>query len=551
MKTKILITIILLMTPLAFSQVKTLDREYVPIMYKTAEAPLFGLNVAEWTAYRFDNNSQSWHVIPFQFDQLSDSDKYDKNSDGITDATDEITFMPSDVGDQAGISDWPNNAPTESERIELQIVDPLDATKMGWVYLFKNATTQSVPGYLQYLSGPQAAPAADTIETDVYKVGHNSNGWIDYLKFSSGNVDIVDRFKLRLKGKSFLIPAYDINEDFVEATSDPEKVSFYNGPVRAFHITKADILLEKLGIALLPKRSSFKYNYEYTPYSFAIEAQTDIDAALLALFGVKLMRQSLDFNENAVGMTFYSDTNRDGVLIDGIVTDFSDVISQDKQQNWVMATGDQGTVFLIFDVDIMKNSKRSIYFRDQKDNSWTGDETENTGDEFSYGDMGVMIRATGDALITDKLSIIFKGYFINRTHVSANFGDQLLAWEQNPVQLNAVTQPYKETKVTQAEVQPERFYLDAAYPNPYSLASNKNIIFSFTGRRNEVYDLVVYNMIGQQITSFKNLSVDVNGRATVRWDGRDDIGLSVAPGVYFYQLKNDAELETQKLIIAR
>jgi hypothetical protein len=550
MKTILFLTTFLMLTQLAVAQEKTLDREYVPIMQKTAAAPLFELNVEEWTAFRFDSNANSWSPIPFQFDQLSDAENYDKNADGKTDATDEITFMPSDVGDKASRAEWLDAS--EAERIEIEVVDPLDESKKGWIYLYKNATTaQSARGYLDYFAGPQAVPAADTIVTDVFKLGHNNNGWIDYLKFSSSDVDIIDRFKMRLKGKSFLIPSYDINEDFVEATTDPEKVAFYNGPVRAFHQTKADILLEKLGIALLPKRSSFKYYYEYTPYSFAIEAETDIDASLLALFGVKLIRQSLDFNEKAIGMTFYSDTNRDGILIDGVVSDYSDVLGQDQQQNWVMATGDQGTVFLIFDMDIMKNSKRSVYFRDQKDNEWTGDDTKNTGDEFSYGDMGVMIRASGDALITDKLSIIFKGYFIDRTNVSANFGEQILAWEQNPVNVNAVLQQQDLTDVTQSEVQPLDFHLDAAYPNPYSLASNKNIILKFSGHRNDYYDLVVYNMIGQQITTFKNLTVDANGRYQLKWDARDQFGVTVAPGVYFVQLQNGPELQTQKLVISR
>ncbi len=551
MKKIMFLTTLVLLTRFAVAQDKTLDRDYVPIMFKTAEAPLFNLNVNDWAAFRFDNNSKSWSAIPFQFDQLSDSEKYDRNGDDITDATDEITFMPSDVGDKAGLAEWLDSA-VEAERIELEIVDPLDESKKGWVYLYKiGATAQTAPGYLEYILGPQATPAADTIKTDVFTLGHNRNGWIDYLTFSKAGIDIVDRFKMRLKGKSFLVPSYDINEDFVEATTDPENVSFFSGPVRAFHITKADILLEKLGIALLPKRSSFKYNYEYTPYSFAIEAQTDIDASLLALFGVKLMRQSLDFNENAIGMTFYSDTNRDGVLIDGLVSDYSDVLAQDKQQNWVMATGDHGTVFLIFDIDIMKNSRRSIYFRDQKDNSWTGDDTQNTGDDFSYGDMGVMIKATGDALITDKLSIVFKGYFIDRTNVSANFGEQLLAWEQNPVNVTAVTQTQDVSGIATTDFQPADFRLESVYPNPYSILSNKNVVFTFSGHRNDYYDLVVYNNIGQQIVEFRDLSVDANGHSALRWDGRDQFGLPVAPGVFFVQLKNGVDIQTQKLVISR
>ena len=303
---------------------------------------------------------------------------------------------------------------------------------------------------------------------------------------------------------------------------------------------------------MIPKRSSFEYNYEYTPYSFEIEAETAIDASLLVIFGVQLIRQSLDFSPHAAGMMFYSKSNPDGVLIDGVVTDYSDVLDQSERQNWVMASGETGTVFLMFDINLMKNSKRRIYFRDQKENPWTGDETGNTGDQYSYGDMGVMIEATGDALITDKLTISYKGYFLDKTNANVEFGKQLLSWEQNPIDVSASTQYYEPaTLVEEPGSRPDDFKLHAAYPNPFSMTSDQSVRFEFSGQVNELYNLVVYNAIGQQVAEFKNLTVNSNGRHSLLWDAHDNVGMPLMTGVYFYKLQNGAKIQTGKLVVSR
>ncbi|MBN1480210.1 T9SS type A sorting domain-containing protein [candidate division KSB1 bacterium] len=545
---------VLLMARHALSQVNTLDRRYVPVTYKTAARPLFELNVNEWTAYRFDRATKSWSAIPFQFDQLTDTDRYDRNKDDLTDATDEMIFLPTDTGDKAELSDWiTDEMSRQAERIELQLTDPLNPSKQGWIYLFKNVMTKpKVQNYIDYIPGPPDQAAADTIVTTAFKLGHSKNGWIDYLKFTGGKNDFIDRFKLRLKGEGILVPPYEINEDFVQAETGDDVVAFYPGPVRLFHISRADILLEKLNLPIISKPSPFEYNYEYTPYSFAIEAETDIDASLLAIFGVRLIRQSLDFNNNAVGMTFYSANNPNGVLIDGVATSYSDALNQSERENWVMATGDHGTVFLIFNITIMKNSRRRIYFHDEKNNSNTGDMTQNTGDSFSIGDMGVMIEATGDALITNRLAVTYKGYFIDRANVNFEFGEQLLAWEQNPLNVTAVLQMYDPTGIVESEPgPPDDFQLYSTYPNPYHLNSAARIRFEFGGSVNNLYDIVVYNVIGQKVVEFKNLAVNANGRHVVLWDARDANGLLTAPGVYFVQLDNGIQTLTQKLIISR
>ena len=354
--------VVLFFTQSALTQIKTLDRAYVPAVQKTTTAPLWNLTINEWTAFRYDAATDTWTAIPFQFDQMNENgDRIDRDASGITDISDEVIFLPTDAGDQANATDWLDDENSkQSERIEIEVTDPLDQKKKAWVYLYKNiATDANVPGYLSYTAGPSETPAADTVATSAFTLGHNQEGWIDYLKFANGNQDIIDRFKLRIKGDGILTPAYEINEDYVEASTADDAVIFTNGPVRAFHTIKADILLKKLGMPLLPDKAAFAYDFEYTPYAFGIYAEAkDLKADLLSVFGVQIIRQSLDFNSNADGMIFYSEFNGEGVLIDGEVTEYDEQVKQDSPQNWVMATGDLGTVFVIFETSLMKNSKR-------------------------------------------------------------------------------------------------------------------------------------------------------------------------------------------------
>jgi hypothetical protein len=542
----------MLLSPL-LAQNNSLTRQYTPVVQSMSTALLFGLNVNEWSAFRFDRAANAWHPVPFQIDQLKDNGRYDKDSDGVADATDELIFMPEDAGDRADNSFWlENSASQQHPRIELEFTDPLATDEKGWIYLYKNVDeTISVENYIDYSPGPSDKPAADTVKTDAFILGHDKNGWIDYLAFPDGRGDIIDRFKLRLAGKGFLIPAFEINEDFVEAETGADAVAYYSGPVRSFHETKAVILIEKLNLPLLPATSDFKYNYQYTSHSFQITAETDIDAGLLALFGIKTIRQSLDFNENAAGMKIYSLNNIAGLLVDGATDSYSDAVNNSSSQNWVMASGANGTVMLIVDISLMRNSRRLLFYADDLTGNDRPDGTLDTGDMKSFGDMGLMLKATGDALITDQLTVKFKGYFIDQPNLDAEFGNTIYAWEQNPLLMTVTEQAFAPTIVTEKKnISPDAFYLAPAYPNPYSSSAGGFIHFEINGRKNEVYDLVVYNVLGRRVARIKSIQFDASETRTLTWNARDFDGEPLSPGVYFYQLNSSELTQTHKLVIS-
>jgi hypothetical protein len=547
--------LILLMTilPAAWTpaQENSIDRKYVPIIQKTAVAPLNNLIISEWSAFRFDQKKSEWSAIPFQFDELRDDGRYDHLADGITDANDELAVMPTDLGDRAESSQWLDDAATRnSPRIELEFADPLSPGKNGWIYLYRNVTAKPmIEPFLDYSPGPAGMPAADTVKTRAFSLGHNQNGWMDFLTIGADKRDLIDRFKLRLAGSGGIAGTYEINEDYIKGRTDNEAVYFFPGPVRAFHIINANFLLSKLKLAGVTDKG-FRSDFQYFPHSFQIYAETDLNQVLLLLFGTKLLRQSLDFNENAHGMTIYSPFNPNGLSIDGVADQPVEDITGGIDNNWVMASGPQGSILLFFEISSVKNSTRLFYFYDDKSSEKSGDGTKDTGDGRSYGDMGIMVKAIGGgALKTDKLTVNYKAYFIDEPSLDASFGKQVIDWDQNPLTMTVREQYVTPAVVKQHRIQPGKFTLFPAYPNPFNPKTQKNVRFEFEASAAGSCELVLYNILGQQVASFMADSTTIDGRSVVLWDGRDAYGLPLHAGVYFLHLKSGMELETQKLVI--
>mgnify|MGYP006278023535 CR=1 FL=1 len=550
---KIFCFILLLLVSGAQAQLNTITREYVPITHQLSKAPLFGMNLENWTAFAYNAQNNEWRAVPFQFDQLNENGHYETSPPDTANANDELCMLPEDLGDRAPASIWLDDDATQQlPRLELEFVDPLNPDQKGWVYLYQNVSNVPIiPSFLSYIPGPEGTPAADTIVTAAYTLGHDQNGWMDYLSLASNkSKNLVDRFKLRLAGSSSLVGGeYEINETWVEASTSEDAVKFYKGSVRAFHEIDASILLEKLNLILLPDRADFSYHFQYFPYSFQIAAETDLDPGLIALFGVKLIRQSLDLNQNAIGMQMYSPRNREGIFIDGLPDDVNLAIEPGNEQNWLMASGPQGTILIVFEISSIEKSNKQLYYYDNENGS-TADGTEDTGILGSYGDMGILIQATGSAFKTrDKLTVNYKGYFIDRPNTNVTFGEQIMAWENHPLQLNATEQFYEPSWVDHDDtLHPETFELRPAYPNPFNPVKQAHTRIEFRGEPSHMYDMVIYNILGQHVAQFQNMQSS-HGSHTIQWDGRNEQGAPINPGIYFYSVSNGSETFTKKLIV--
>ena len=100
--------------------------------------------------------------------------------------------------------------------------------------------------------------------------------------------------------------------------------------------------------------------------------------------------------------------------------------------------------------------------------------------------------------------------------------------------------------VLEIQTTPTKFALRQNYPNPF----NPETTIKFDLAESGQVELRIYNMVGQVVRTL----VDENqaaGRYSIRWDGRDDRGLTVSSGIYFYSLRADKFRAVKKLMLLK
>ena len=101
-----------------------------------------------------------------------------------------------------------------------------------------------------------------------------------------------------------------------------------------------------------------------------------------------------------------------------------------------------------------------------------------------------------------------------------------------------------ETTIT-GKVAPRAFALHPAYPNPF----NPLVNLSFDLPEVMNYTLRIYNVTGQLVRSYEDVgSVGLN---MITWDSKDNAGVEVASGVYFYKLTAGSFSATEKMVILK
>ena len=84
------------------------------------------------------------------------------------------------------------------------------------------------------------------------------------------------------------------------------------------------------------------------------------------------------------------------------------------------------------------------------------------------------------------------------------------------------------------------------YPNPFNPTTQIDFTIPATGR----VQLRIYSVKGNLVRTLTDEYMDA-GPQSVRWDGCDDSGKSVASGVYFYSLAAPGVKESRKMILLR
>lgn len=93
---------------------------------------------------------------------------------------------------------------------------------------------------------------------------------------------------------------------------------------------------------------------------------------------------------------------------------------------------------------------------------------------------------------------------------------------------------------------PTTFELQQNYPNPF----NPTTMIRFGLPTKSQVTLKIFNLLGQEVTTLVD-EVLPAGTHSTEWDGRDQAGVEVATGIYFYKLVAGDFIETKKMMLVK
>lgn len=101
-------------------------------------------------------------------------------------------------------------------------------------------------------------------------------------------------------------------------------------------------------------------------------------------------------------------------------------------------------------------------------------------------------------------------------------------------------------EITQTPNLPKQFSLSQNYPNPFNPVTE--IRYALPEECHA--KLTIYNILGQKVKDLVD-EYQPAGYKTVKWDGKDNKGVNVATGVYFYRLETEEFTQTKKMLLLR
>lgn len=132
-------------------------------------------------------------------------------------------------------------------------------------------------------------------------------------------------------------------------------------------------------------------------------------------------------------------------------------------------------------------------------------------------------------------------FFINGSSANVLYGGSTV-WSQQHLKLqvnliSTVTKVESETHI------PRSFGLSQNFPNPF----NSETIIQIQLPSTYPASLTMYNIIGQKVRSLIS-KIKTPGSYSLVWDGRNDKGLIMPSGIYFYRFQAGDFTDTKKLL---
>jgi hypothetical protein len=140
-------------------------------------------------------------------------------------------------------------------------------------------------------------------------------------------------------------------------------------------------------------------------------------------------------------------------------------------------------------------------------------------------------------------------------HAYSEANDEILyAPETLPFELNNIIgdleEPYIwDTRYLQAGdvgFIPDVFSLSQNYPNPF----NPSTTIAFGLPQVSQVSIIIYDILGKKVSEFVNEKMEP-GYYFKTWNSRNDLGIPVAAGLYFYQIRAENFIKTRKLILLK
>jgi hypothetical protein len=93
---------------------------------------------------------------------------------------------------------------------------------------------------------------------------------------------------------------------------------------------------------------------------------------------------------------------------------------------------------------------------------------------------------------------------------------------------------------------PATLTLEQNYPNPF----NPSTVIRYSINNPENVQITIYNSAGQSVRELVS-SAQIIGEHSITWDGRDNFGMSLSSGVYFYQIRAGNDLQARKMVLLK
>ena len=299
-------------------------RNFDPVIITGRQIAAFnGASVDDLFVYVYRDDV--WKQVPAQIDEVDQFGSYVAPEDDILDANDELVFMAQDLG-----IELPDDGPpvaSESSGVlwyEIHVRSSQNGSDVGWAYVLHSRDTESVVENMDYV---RFDAETQRIVTNNYVLGFAGiRPWIDHLSLGDSAIDIVDRTKLRVFCELPIV--CPINETLQQP---PRGGLVKDGPVRV--IDRGGELLAYKNLVVWTRELS-------KPAEISGDVQL-----------------SMDFNNAAVGGTFYNDVVPDGTTIDGV----PDTVPQTPYSPWWQVSTDQGAIVVAMDAHTLGGAHEYHY----------------------------------------------------------------------------------------------------------------------------------------------------------------------------------------------